>query len=207
MFKLYAEKNKLMLQERETVTSGSVNVYLVRFEFSEDWEGLDRVAVFRCGSAVVSVLLDEAGECAVPWEVLQTPGFRLEAGVYGTRGGETVLPTVWASLGMILTGVDAPEGQAPPTPEIWEQELSRKGDRLDYTQEGELGLYAGEKLLSSVPVTGGGVGGVSDHRFLTGRDAGGQHPIDAILGLSEELRRIPAPAEALTNQELEELLK
>lgn len=156
MFKLCAEKNKLILQERETVTSGSVNVYRARFEFSEDWEGLDRVAVFRCGGKSVSILLDESGECTVPWEVLQTPGYRLETGVYGTQDGETVLPTVWASLGMVLTGVDAPEGQAPPTPELWEQELDRKGDRMGYTDQGELGLYAGDKLLSSVPVAGGG---------------------------------------------------
>lgn len=208
MFKLYANKNNLMLLEREQVTSGSVNVCQVRFDFSGDWNGLDRTAVFRCGGESVSVLLDESGECTVPWEVLQKPGFRLEAGVYGTQGGEVVLPTVWASLGTVLTGVNAPEGRVPPTPELWRQALARKGDRLDYTDKGLLGLYAGENLLSAVPVAGeGGEGGVSDHRFLTGRDLEDQHPIKAIEGLSEELRRIPAPAEALTNQELEELLK
>ena len=156
MFQIYAEKNRLVLQERETLTSGSVNVYPMRFEFSEDWEGLDRTAVFRCGGRTVYIRLDGSGECGIPWETLQEPGLRLEAGVYGQRGGETVLPTVWAKLGTVLPGVSAPEGQVPPTPELWTQALDGKGDGLRYTGQGELGLYAGEKLLSSVPVSGGG---------------------------------------------------
>lgn len=157
MFRLYADKNKLSLLEREPVTSGSVNVYEARFEFSEDWEGLERVAVFRAAGAAREVLLDTGGVCVVPWEVLAAPRVRLLAGVYGTRGGEIVLPTVWADLGSILEGVPTNgEGARPPTPDLWEQELARKGDRLDYTEAGELGLYSGEKLLNSVPVSGGG---------------------------------------------------
>ena len=46
-----------------------------------------------------------------------------------------------------------------------------------------------------------------DHRMLSGRETQGQHPVDAIEGLSGELARIPEPAEALSNFELEELLK
>ena len=42
MFLLYAEKNQLAVREKEPITSGSVNVYPVQFEFSEDWDGLDR---------------------------------------------------------------------------------------------------------------------------------------------------------------------
>lgn len=160
MFKLYANKNNLTLLERERVTSGSVNVYQVRFDFSEDWAELDRTAVFRCGGKEFSMLLDASGRCVIPWEVLQKPGFRLEVGAYGSRGGETVLPTVWESLGTVLTGVNASEGSAPPTPELWQQTLAGKGDRLGYTESGELGLYAGEKLLSAVPASGGG-GGMS----------------------------------------------
>lgn len=77
--------------------------------------------------------------------------------MYGTRGGEIVLPTVWANLGTILEGVPADaEGARPPTPDLWEQELAKKGDALGYTEDGELGLYSGDKLLSAVAVEGGG---------------------------------------------------
>lgn len=197
MFELYAEKNQLEVRRREPVTSGSVNVYPVRFGFSEDWAGLEKTAVFRAGEKTISILLDETGECVVPWEALAVPGRRLEAGVYGTRGTEVVLPTVWADLGYIETGTAPGEEARPPTPGLWQQELERKGDRLGYTEAGEMGLYSGDKLLSAVPVSGGGgEGGTTDHRFLTGRDAPAQHPINAIPGLEEALTSIPVPMTA-----------
>lgn len=165
MFRLYADKNKLALLEREPLTSGSVNIYEARFEFSADWDGLERVAVFEAGGTSREVLLDDSGTCVVPWEVLieqirrSNPRVRLLAGVYGTRGGEIVLPTVWADLGAILEGVPTNGDEArPPTPDLWEQELAKKGDGLGYTEAGELGLYSGEKLLGAVPVSGGGGG-------------------------------------------------
>lgn len=157
MFLLRAEKNKLAVLEREAVTSGSVNAYGVSFEFSEDWAGLNKTAVFQAGCASREVLLGPEGACVVPWEVLRVPGYQLKAGVCGKQGGEVVLPTVWADLGEILEGVPA-GGSPPPTPELWEQELARKGDGLGYTEAGELGLYSGDKLLSAVPVCGGGGG-------------------------------------------------
>lgn len=186
MFKLQAKKTELCLLEREPVTSGSVNVYEAAFEFSEDWEGLVKTAVFRAGSGEpVSVLLGPEGTCAVPWEVLQKPGVRLETGVYGTRGGTVVLPTVWADLGYIQTGAAPGDEARPPTPDLWQQELAKKGDGLGYTDAGELGLFSGEKLLGSVPVSGGGGGGTSDHRALSHRGDENQHPIEAISGLDE----------------------
>ena len=130
MFTLYADKNKLTLRQRETVTSGSANVYPVRFEFSADWDGMKRTAVFRAGEESRSVLLDGSGECSIPWEMLEDPGIRLYAGVYGTRDGDVVLPTVWTDLGMILTGAAPGEDARMPTPELWQQELDRKQDVL-----------------------------------------------------------------------------
>lgn len=154
MFILYAEKNKLHLRQREPLTSGSVNVYPVRFSFSPEWEGLERTAVFKAGSCgkPVSVLLKESGECVIPWEVLAEPGPLLLAGVYGTNeSGETILPTVWVSLGAILSGAAPGEDAQPPTPDLWRQALTGKADGLDYTPSGALGLYAGEQLLSEIP--------------------------------------------------------
>lgn len=179
-----ANKNKLEVLERESITSGSVNVYTARFEFSPDWQGLTRKAVFKAGKESRTVLLDESGECVIPWEVLTSHGQPLMAGAFGTLD-ETALPTTWASLGTILEGVPGGgEGSKPPTPDLWQQELDRKGDTLGYTEDGKLGLYAGDKLLSAVPVQGG-EGGTSDHRALSHRDAEGQHPVEAITGLEE----------------------
>ncbi len=208
MTELHADKANLTVCRRELLTSGGVNAAAVRFTFSEDWAGLERTAVFRAGPVSRSVRLDERNTCAVPWEVLERHGPRLECGVCGRRGETLVLPTLWADLGTILEGAAPGEAARPPTPDLWEQALGRKADALDYTAAGDLGLYAGNTLLSAVPIPGGGgEGGTADHRLLTHRDAETQHPVSAIDGLEEELRRIPPPAEAITNLELEELLK
>ena len=155
MFILYANKTKLAVQDREPLTSGSANVYRARFDFSADWDSLKRVAVFKAGAESRSVLLDDANTCDIPWEVLTKPNLQLQAGVYGTHNGDTVLPTVWANLGVIQPGAAPGELSRPPTPGLWEQELAKKADRMDYTEDGNLGLYAGDELLSSVKVSGG----------------------------------------------------
>ena len=130
MFELYANKASLTVRRREPLTSGMVNAVTAGFDFSADWTGLERTAVFQCGGTSKSVLLGADGQCAIPWEVLSSHGRPLMAGVFGTRGGEVVLPTVWASLGTILEGA-APAGERyPPTPELWEQELAGKQDKL-----------------------------------------------------------------------------
>lgn len=103
--------------------------------------------------------------------------------MFGTLD-ESALPTVWASLGTILEGVPGDgEGSKPPTPDLWEQELDRKGDTLAYDGL-NLSLKSGEKTLSTVQITEG-AGGTLDHRTLSHRDAEGQHPVEAITGLEE----------------------
>ncbi len=154
-FILYADKNKLIVRKRGPLTSGSVGVYPVRFEFSTDWDGLSRTAVFQADGEPVRMLLDESGACSIPREVLVKPGVRLKAGVYGVQGGEIVLPTIWADLGEILRGVTMPDGGTyPPTPELWEQALNGKGDALEYDGL-NLSLLAGDKKLSTVQIAGG----------------------------------------------------
>ena len=204
MFILYADKNKLAVRQREPVTSGSVSACTARFEFSDEWQGLTRQAVFKAGKEARAVPLDESGECVIPWEVLTTPGQPLMAGVFGTRD-ETALPTAWAPLGTILEGVpgDSP-GAKPPTPDAWERELSQKGDSLDYDGL-KLTLKSGDKVLSSVEIAGGG--GTTDHSDLSGRDAGQQHPISSITGLSGRLEQTMTKGDTLTVQEILKIME
>ena len=113
MFVLYANKTQLMVRQYEPVTSGSVNVYRVRFEFSPEWNSMTRKAVFIGGGTQVSVALDETGECDIPWEVLTKHGGHLLVGVYGTTGDAT-LPTTRVSLGKILQGVTVDSDPSKP---------------------------------------------------------------------------------------------
>ena len=193
-FILYAEKNRLMVQGgREPITSGSVNVYAVRFEFSVDWEGMDKIACFRSGSQVISVPLDTTGECVIPWEVVDPDdrGKKLFAGVYGTKNGMVVLPTVEASLGEILPGVSFSQNARPPTPNLWEQMLAQKQDKLT-GKPGQMAGFDENGNLTALD-TPAGEGGTANH----------QHPLEAITGLAELLEQIPRP---MTAAELQNIL-
>lgn len=124
MFSLYANKVLLKVNQREAVTSGSVNVYNVQFSFSSAWNGLDKTAVFQAVSDIISVVLDDSNTCTIPWEVLENPSHTLYVGVYGTKGGNVVLPTIWASLGTIQQGVTTGTNTQPPTPDVYSQILA-----------------------------------------------------------------------------------
>ena len=158
--------------------------------------------MFKAGKESRTVPLDESGECVIPWEVLTTPGQPLMAGVFGTAD-ETALPTTWAPLGTILEGVPGNGVDSrPPTPDLWRQELDRKGDGLDYDGL-NLSLMSGGKLLSTVKI-GGGTG---DHRELTNRDAEEQHPISSITGLSGRLEQTMTKGDTLTVQEILKIME
>ena len=159
MFRLFAKKNILELQTKEVVTSGSVNVYNVQFFFNSAWDGLDRTAVFMAGDFKISILLDENNQCQIPWEVLQEKKRTLYAGVYGTKDGNVVLPTIWAALGTIQEGVSIGDNAQPPTPSVYEQILALIGNLED------LDTYAKDSLVSAINelyTMGGGGGGTGN---------------------------------------------
>ena len=161
MFSLFAKKNVLAVNQREVVTSGSVNVYEVQFQFDSEWDGLEKTAVFRAGDCTVSTLLDETETCIIPWEVFQDAKRTLYAGVYGTKNGNTVLPTIWASLGEIRQGCETGESTQPPTPSVYEQILAEIGnlDNLATSEKDSLVSAINELYYSGGG--GGGTGNVS----------------------------------------------
>lgn len=86
MFKAIVSKNMIEVTQTEPITSGSVNAYLVEFEFSDEWVDLERIAVFQTSGDPVNVLLDDTNICFIPWEVMTEFGGRIRFGVYGTAG-------------------------------------------------------------------------------------------------------------------------
>lgn len=185
MFILQADKNNLKIQEKEMVTSGSVNIYLCRFNFDKNWDELDRTAVFKCGDKAVQVSLNSTPdpdivdkfiyECQIPWEVLQEPNRILYIGVRGTKGTEVVLPTIWASAGTVKEGVSPSDaGVDIPTNKYDElkEEISKKGDSLEYDGI-SLSLLSDGKEISSVSILSSGnpgdiVTGVTSFNGRTG---------------------------------------
>ena len=125
MFVMDVKKNIATITDTEPMTHGSSNVYLVQFHFSEEWNELSRIAVFKSGDIVVDVLLDESNLCFMPWEVLTEYGRPVQFGVYGTMHGNVVLPTIWASTEVILEGVVTGAEAQPPSPSLYDQILDR----------------------------------------------------------------------------------
>lgn len=98
----------MVVKKRETMTSGSVNVYQIQFTFNDDWIGLEKRVVFRVGDVSESCALDDTHICEIPSRLLKNSGQYLYAGVYGTMGEDVILPTAWANCGLIAEGVKLP---------------------------------------------------------------------------------------------------
>ena len=167
MFRFYAKKVVLELNQKEIVTSGSVNVYQCQFQFDNAWDGLEKTAVFQAGNDTISTILDETGMCIIPWEVLQDAKRTLYAGVYGTKNGNVVLPTIWASCGEIKEGVNPGESTQPPTPSVYDQILGNIGNLEDLQTTDKNSLV---DAINEVYETGGGGSGKNGGYYVPSVD-------------------------------------
>lgn len=125
MFIVDVNKNIVKISQTEYVTSGSRNVYVTRFNLSEEWDALEATAVFRSGQLIINILLDETRECMIPWEVMTDPDADIYVGVFGTMEGDVVLPTIWGKMQTTLLGVVTGLPASPPTPDVYQQIVAR----------------------------------------------------------------------------------
>ena len=110
MITITANTRQATVTNKELLTSGSAGIE-VKFTLSEDYDGLETIAVFRTGDASdatkVDVVLDSSLECVVPSETLEDEGEVLFIGVYAANsGGTVIIPTVWASAGVVKPGTE-----------------------------------------------------------------------------------------------------
>lgn len=173
MFKIDVQKNQLTLKAKEPITSGSVNVYKVMFNFDDAWKDeYKRYAIFKIGSYSVSVSIESKRIVQIPWEII-TPKQRslmLYCGVYGRLDdGTIVLPTTYIELGKVLEGASICDNvPRPPYKSAYDEvldKLDNKSDGLFYDGN-TLSLLSGDKELSSVEIIGGG----GDFSYATDED-------------------------------------
>ena len=146
------------------LTAGMVGA-TARFTFTGTaWEGLTKIAVFRCGGVSRDSADWDGQVCTIPHECLATAGEPLLLGVYGANSdGTVVIPTVYADCGVIRLGAD-PSGDpaADPTAPFFaallqqvlaeakesgrfdgpKGEQGEKGDKGDRGQQGDPFTYA-----------------------------------------------------------------
>ena len=141
MIKVRYSKVNSRCMLREPLTSGMVG-QPIHFEYSHDFDGLTLTAVFTNGKTTVDVL-NPGNQCVIPHEVLDTVGEVVKVGIYATRGDELVIPTVYATIGVVLKGAD-PSGDisVDPTLPVWAQMQEIIGDLNDLETEAKNNLVA-----------------------------------------------------------------
>lgn len=167
MFKVTVNKTQPKLDEKEPMTSGSQNVYVAEFEFSDEWSVLHRTAVFRAGDVTINVVLDDTNRCFIPWECLIEPGYPLYVGAFGTMGYDTVLPTIWVKIDDILEGVTTGVYPSEPTPDVYQQLLAKledikgpKGDTGPRGPQGPKGDIGPQGIQGIQGETGNGISSI-----------------------------------------------
>lgn len=125
------------LRQKAELTAGMVGAK-VRFEFDASWDGLNKIAVFRCGQ-VQKDALNVQELVVIPAEVLATAGKKLYIGVYGVSSdGALAVPTRWADAGMVFAGAD-PSGDTTTDPAlaVWAQLQTQIGPLEDLETVGK----------------------------------------------------------------------
>ena len=137
------------------ITTGMVGVP-VSFMFDSWWDGLIVTAVFKGSGAPISVPLLGATETVVPWEVLKRPSTLLRIGAEGRLpDGTLVIPTTWATVGIVMSGANATDDLAkPPTPTAFDRIMSQIGNMNDLATEDKSSLVA---AVNEAMKKGGGV--------------------------------------------------
>lgn len=127
--------------QSEPLTSGMVG-QPIHFEYSHDFDGLAVTAVFTDGKNTVDVV-NPGNECVIPHEVLTTVGAIVKVGIYAVRGNELVIPTIYATIGVVLKGAD-PSGDVSidPTLPVWAQTQALIGNLNDLDTEAKNNLVA-----------------------------------------------------------------
>ena len=147
---------------REPLTSGMVG-QPIHFEYSHDFDGLAITAVFTDGKNTVNVV-NPGNECIIPHEVLTTVGATVKVGIYAVKGDELVIPTVYATIGVVLKGAD-PSGDVStdPTLPVWAQVQEAIGNLNDLNTEAKNNLVA---AINEVAQTGGGGESLTDDDII-----------------------------------------
>lgn len=105
--KLYVTANDLLIEERERLISGSVNIYTCEFIFDECWDGYTVTAVFSTGNRTIDrPVIDN--ECEIPEEILR-PNAKFRIGIVGVKGNITK-PTTYSDWLRVEQGAIAGRG-------------------------------------------------------------------------------------------------
>ena len=115
------------------------------FEFSDDWEGTMRHAIFGGGEKNYTVLL-ENDQCLAPWEVTDLPSFTVS--VVGYKGEEVRITTNKYFITPGESGYVEGETPSEPTPDVYAQLTGMVQEAIDTANsvraDADAGAFDGE---------------------------------------------------------------
>lgn len=149
------ESQHITRTDRNIVVAKSQNYLKAKFDFSPDWAGKTKTAVFNNNGHVYNVILDN-DECFVAEEVIRQPGFTVSV-----FGGDLITADV-VMIRVEASGYEIGGSPEPPTPEVYEQVLGMF-DKFRGGEEGQVLSKSSDEDLEFkwVEQTGGGGGGTT----------------------------------------------
>lgn len=147
MFEITINANKAWAEKRETLTRAGKNydAQKISLDFSDEWENLGKIAVFRAMKLQMDVPV--TGEIVdIPTAVLDQAGVELFLGLYGVSSdGTVVIPTIWADLGLIQPAPDpwGADNIDSPTPGLFAQLETLTRAAQSAAAAAASGVYAG----------------------------------------------------------------
>ena len=116
-------KQQLIYCSDDYIVTDSWNYITARFEFSEEWGGLSKTAIFKGTNGTYSVLLTDDA-CIVPHEVL-AGGFSVS--VYGSSGNMRITADS-VYINAVKSGYEDNQTPPDPTPTVYEEILDKFSD-------------------------------------------------------------------------------
>lgn len=131
MIKVYCNGTRIQCLRQGELNVGMVGAP-IEFDFSSEWDGLAKTAVFRCDGER-DMIIGADGKTTVPYEILTTPGMDVEVGVYAVKEDGTTwpAPTTYCKIGRVGEGADPSVDESyPPTPDVGAQAVAAASTAL-----------------------------------------------------------------------------
>lgn len=173
LYEMQVSKTAITRTAAAKVPCGVIGA-VVRFSFSQEWEGLSKTVVFRAGDVSKDILGVEEF-AVIPAECTQELGQLLEVGVYGVDAENTVaIPTMWEAIGRITEATDPSGDTSTDTAlPVWAQ----LQERIRLLEETGVSQEDVEKAIRSYftrnPITAEDIGAVPTHRKINNKELTG----------------------------------
>lgn len=121
--KIIVDKHTVTINKNEIVNEGEYNVQACNFEFSSEYDGLPKIAIFKTETVTKQILLS-GDSCITPSEVLESTGI-VGLGVYAYENDGDNLILRYSPTPAVFTvepgSYDEGDAPTPPTPSVIEQ--------------------------------------------------------------------------------------